>query len=329
MLKRSAIFAAAVLIVSFNTYAQTSKTNQAENSQKPSQRATVPPMQQDNGAHLQPKGQQHIDADVKVVDLPPKDWQDKAGFWINLALAVAGFAGIWVAICTLSKIERQTKATEDAAKAGLESANAAYGSVNVALAQLNMMKEKERARIEVDPRGLRLQEGDQIIFWNLKSEIELRNVGAGRAYVQKGKGELRIAMGDATAADPDFWISLIIVGGYIDPGQEPVTETFYFFQDEEKLDLAEYAKNIYGGKARAYMTGFFEYDTVGAKFHRDFDYEWVGDASPDSVAPMLHVDGRKPTTDAERVSYGYWRKNRSGKNDEYEIKPNLGHHLQP
>ncbi len=124
MLKRFAVFAVAVSVISLHAYAQTSKTEQAKDAANPSHQAMSISIQQDNSASLQAKSQQHIDGNIRVLTLPSKDWQDKTAFWINLALAVAGFAGIWVAICTLRKIERQTKATEkgaDAARLSVQS----------------------------------------------------------------------------------------------------------------------------------------------------------------------------------------------------------------
>ncbi len=202
-------------------------------------------------------------------------------------------------------------------------------SARAAFLQIQMMKDKERARVEIKTTGLELEnEGEE--FWNLKIAIELRNVGMGRAYVRHGIGNLRIMnRGDEPPAEPDTWSLLNIVDGFIDPDGEPQTESFYFFQTE-KPDLSEYTQKICDGRLRLYITGFIEYETVGTRFHRDFNYVWGGhdDDDPYNIVAMFGGDpfkpmtGRsKPTTDRERVSYGFWTQHPSRENDEYEIKP--------
>jgi hypothetical protein len=61
----------------------------------------------------------------------------------NLALAAIGLLGIVVAICTLIKIERQTKAAQ-------ATAIAAKASAKAALEQIELMKDKERARLSLE-----------------------------------------------------------------------------------------------------------------------------------------------------------------------------------
>ena len=52
-----------------------------------------------------------------------KDIYDRVSFWVNLLLATVGVSGTVIAICTLRKIERQTSATEVAARAAMRSAH--------------------------------------------------------------------------------------------------------------------------------------------------------------------------------------------------------------
>jgi hypothetical protein len=52
-----------------------------------------------------------------------KDGWDKAAVLSNYLLVLIGIAGIAVAVCTLLKLERQTKATEVAAESSLKQAN--------------------------------------------------------------------------------------------------------------------------------------------------------------------------------------------------------------
>jgi hypothetical protein len=58
---------------------------------------------------------------------PPPTWplRDRISWGANLLLAFVGYAGIMLAVGTLRKIERQTRANETIAQAAIESANAA------------------------------------------------------------------------------------------------------------------------------------------------------------------------------------------------------------
>ena len=193
-------------------------------------------------------------------------------------------------------------------------------SAEAAFLQIQMMKDKERARVEINKRGLQL-EHDSEDFWNLKATIELRNVGIGRAYVRQGIGNLVITNREKyPPPEPDFWNPLDVVDDFIDPDGKPVTESFYFFPTE-KLDLSEFSRKISDGRLRLYLTGFIEYETVGTRFHRDFNYVWLGQHDPHNIGAMLaSPDPFEPTTDAERISFGFWTRHSSLGNDEYEIE---------
>ncbi len=65
---------------------------------------------------------------VKVVSLPPRDPFDWITWTANLLLVAVGIGGIIVACLTLRKIERQTKAGENAAQAAFLSAQAVVNS---------------------------------------------------------------------------------------------------------------------------------------------------------------------------------------------------------
>jgi hypothetical protein len=114
MLKILAMFALAFCLVSVQTNAQTHKVQKNPEGDKPSLAAAPIAPQQDDRTKLPPEHQEHVDTDVRVVSTPAKDGYDKASVWINLALAIIGAVGICGAYITLRKLERQTKATEDA-----------------------------------------------------------------------------------------------------------------------------------------------------------------------------------------------------------------------
>jgi hypothetical protein len=113
MLKYLAILALAFNALPVHAYAQTDKTQQASKSHNPSPTlAPIAVAQNPNSPDLQPKHQEHVDAEVRVVSTPEKDSWDKAAVWVNMGLGIIGVCGIVVAVITLRKVERQTVATE-------------------------------------------------------------------------------------------------------------------------------------------------------------------------------------------------------------------------
>jgi hypothetical protein len=241
-----------------------------------------------------------------------KDGWDKAGIIANYLLVAVGLGGVIAAVRTLSVIRRQTNLSEVGAIAAKESAEAASR-------QIQMIKDKERARIEIKATGLELQrEGEEC--WNIKGGISLRNVGAARAHIRQGAGNLIIETPkDGPPTEPDYWNPLQVVTGFIDPDSEPVTESFYFFPTEN-LDLSEFAQSISKGGLTVSIVGYVEYETVGTRFRREFSYAYVGHANPLNLGAMLMFsDESKPRNDSDRISLGFWRQEPTERNGEWEI----------
>ena len=140
MLKILAIFTLFLLVFPMQTNAQTHKAKKTAQSENPTSTAVPVAAQQPGGADLKPEQQNHVDADVWVKHTPEKDAYDKASVWVNVCLGVIGIGGIVVAIFTLKKVERQTKATEDSAKASFLNVQALVNA--------------ERARIGFDVREM-------------------------------------------------------------------------------------------------------------------------------------------------------------------------------
>jgi hypothetical protein len=117
---------------------------------------------------------------VSVQRSDPYDW---LAYWTGIVLTVVGIAGIFVGWRTLGWLRVQTIATQDAAKA-------AQDGTALALAQIKMMKDKERARIAVTfvgPESLQFgtDEGNRI-------ELRVENVGATLAQNVVGFGEVKV-----------------------------------------------------------------------------------------------------------------------------------------
>ncbi len=113
MLKLLAIFALSILIFSVRANAQANNAEVTAKYTEPSITASAIVAQQSTSYKIQDKEDNQVNADIRVVSTPEKDFYDKAPFWINLILAVIGTLGIGAAFKTLHKLERQTKATEN------------------------------------------------------------------------------------------------------------------------------------------------------------------------------------------------------------------------
>jgi hypothetical protein len=88
MLKSLAILVLAFNVFPMQTYAQTNEKQQTSNSDKPSTPIAPVAPQQKYSPQLQPKDQNHVQADVRVISAPNKDGYDRAAFYVNLALAI-------------------------------------------------------------------------------------------------------------------------------------------------------------------------------------------------------------------------------------------------
>jgi hypothetical protein len=107
MVRGLAFFLLTFYVLPVQTYAQTNKAQQAAKGDKPpSPVASVIP-EHKGGPPLQPKADDHINADVRVISTPAKDGYDRAAFWINFALALIGAGGIAVGVCTVLFIQAQ------------------------------------------------------------------------------------------------------------------------------------------------------------------------------------------------------------------------------
>jgi len=120
MLKVLALFALFLLVFGVQTHTQPKEAQQTSKSDNPS--APIAPLmpvaiQQKDGSGLKTEHQEDVDAEVRIISTPAKDRWDKASVLVNVALGLIGLGGIAVALVTLRKVERQTKAAELAAVA--------------------------------------------------------------------------------------------------------------------------------------------------------------------------------------------------------------------
>jgi hypothetical protein len=187
MLKILAVLALALAVFPVQTYAQANKAKEEAKSDKPSPPVPAVVPKQTSSQTSQPAHQERIDADVRGISTPAKDGYDKAAFWATIALVVAGFSGIGVGVCTLSILNRQTKATEDAAKA--------------ALLQAKHMETTQRAWLLINFVSMKdreLKDGEVVACrWAIK------NVGATPAILLESKARFHaVRLYDEMPEDP-------------------------------------------------------------------------------------------------------------------------------
>jgi hypothetical protein len=234
--------------------------------------------------------------------------------WWYVLIAWPDGIAVWAVLATLGAIIWQSNETRRAADATADSANAAYGSVTFAEAQWNLMREKERARLEiktVDGLNLERVEGG---FWHLKATIRIRNLGATRAYIRRGAGELFVCKSrEETKPELDTWNSLGLDEDFIDPYSGKifaVTRSFYFFAPDDAT-LEEYATGVYEGRFPAHLYGVVEYETLGIRYRRNFGYSWRSNGNPENIGARM-FGTTSAANDEERISFGYWREDEDG-----------------
>ena len=154
-----------------------SEADKSANSQKASENTpSVEPQKSNPAALPQQTSIQRPSNEPKSVRiiLPPKDKYDLIAFGAGIVVAVVGVFGVFAAIITLRKLERQTKGTEDAA--------------NAALKQIQLMKDKERARITVEVLPIETLE-----FGINHNRVMLKfsNIGVTHAFNVYAEGDAR------------------------------------------------------------------------------------------------------------------------------------------
>jgi hypothetical protein len=107
MLKRWSIFGMLLVVFCAHGRADKVQNNGRQQSQAQSSPTSRGDHQQVTGQYSPQEHENDIQADVKIIGPPEKDFYDKAPFWLNLALAIAGFIGIGVAVWTVRTIKRQ------------------------------------------------------------------------------------------------------------------------------------------------------------------------------------------------------------------------------
>ena len=248
----------------------------------------------------------------------PEDsyWNSTSGHIFHNAFRWPEGTTVWAIILTLAAIAEQTRETARAAKAG-------QAAAETALFQLNQTTAKERARIEIrigppninlpDSRYHRAEKG--VPQWILTTNVLLRNIGAGRAFITRSGGRLVVVSSDAPPPDIGGAFPLILPDSFLDPAPSPTSAQLPFWPDGNGFpeDLSIYDKSLDETlHVRAY--GFIEYETMGKRMHHDFWYTFRNAF----LGFYSELGGEVPMSEMQRFTQLGWID--TGNFDEYEIK---------
>jgi len=227
---------------------------------------------------------------------------------------------VWAILLTLFAIAEQTNQTRRAADAGAETANAAYGSLTYAEAQLDLMREKERARLElnVHPTDLDVEvAGDDLV--HLIATVSVRNIGASKAFIGRTSGTLITRLRNEALENSDDYSPLDFPEQVIAPDQLPVPIRVYCFPTTTARTFAECLEE---GTFSLHFFGFIEYQTLGLRWRKDFGYDWMCVERGSGLSGLYGLSDPYPNSPRpakDRITYGIWHPNEERDKPEYPI----------
>ena len=265
MLKALVLFLLTLLVVHVETHSQTHKAQSEAQSSKPTLpiAASVVP-KQNNGQTLQPKNDDHVDADIRIISAPARDLYDRAGFWISVVLVTVGVAGIIVAICSLRAIGRQAelmKRQADVMEGQLKEMQEAGQRAERQL----VLTESE---VEIAHRAY-LAPGTPDTALSGETRVPIENYGKIAAcvtsvrlqQVQYGKDRKEIYRKEGTVA---------VDNKFVAPGR---ASDYAILFDAQPVTAETLASMV--GIVVEYDTGFGKTDTLSAFFSRDPRGGWA------------------------------------------------------
>ena len=237
MRKTQAFLVFALLVFAAGTNAQSQGTQQAKRGDRSTSPSANPVTQQTGSAGVQQQTKDHVQADVRVIQTPAKDFYDKAPFWVNVALAVAGFAGIGVGIWTLIYLRKQTQ--------HMVTSERAWITVIPTDLHPRLYPAWEQGTPVTDPRTL------QIVRHQLP--LTIKNAGKTPAQIDEiACRYVRLASMTELPDDPDYGKIRPLDGQWIIPG-----ENYYGTVDLETDNGILYERHVQALKARSAILFFF------------------------------------------------------------------------
>jgi hypothetical protein len=206
--------------------ASTGKQKPAAQSQ-PSVVSTNGNDQQHPSGQDQPKTGNNPPSSDTAVQL--SHWWSDSNWWLVI-----------VAVFTGGVIGWQAWETRKAAKATADAANAAYGSLTFMEAQLELTREKERARLELNVQHTDLDvevAGEDLA--HLIATISVRNIGASKAFIGRTSGTLITRLRNEVLESTEDYSPLDFPEKVIAPDQSPVPIKVYLFPTTTARTFAE------------------------------------------------------------------------------------------
>jgi hypothetical protein len=268
MLKRLAILAITALATIVPLAAQPNQT--ADQKQQPAKQGqpspvTSAPEKHDSGD--QQKGETSADA---------PNWY--AAFENPDGMLVI------VGLITCVVIGWQSWETRDAAKGAHRAADASF-------AQIELMREKERARVIVEPIDLKVQidSESEPPDWYLTATVKVDNIGASRAFDIDGRASLWVQDSSSPITPPEFrfpWSSTRAFQISVEPGSYVVSVDSQLPVDSQDRELTvdQLLKGLYGSvegestvppKKAIFLQGSVKYESMGVRFCRRFGWCWI------------------------------------------------------
>lgn len=221
-----------------------------------------------------------------------------------------------VGVLTCAVICWQSWETRKAAKGAQRAADASF-------AQIEMVKSKERARIIVAPVDLKVQTGTETEpGWYLTAAIKVDNIGISKAYDIKGLASMWVQDTSSPISPPEFlcpWHDEPDFRISAEPGDYVVHVDSKFPVDSQipELTVGQFVDGLIGSedgesftfpKKSIYLQGFVEYETMGARFHREFSWFWH----------LMDAEYGGTVLDGTSIE-GTWTRNDKRENGEHQV----------
>jgi len=190
----------------------------------------------------------------------------------NIGLFIAGVAGITIAVCTLQNIAKQTRllwiytaATRRGVRAARKSAEAASDSI-----ELIINKERARIRVEMDRHWVEVCDADRIEYPKVTYRVEI--YGPSSAFIEDAEASAYIA--DSADAQPPHPTNVPIgLPSVIKPDTPPISKDCYIFP-KMNLDQSD-VDAIHRGTSFLHFRGAIRYkDVFGKERSTTFKYMW-------------------------------------------------------
>lgn len=297
MLKRLAVCAMTLALVGFQGNPNPHPKQQAKSSQYPPSPVANPSVQKQDGPSLKQETNQHIDADMRILKSPDKDWYDRTAFWVNVVLAGIGFAGVIIGICTLRYLRKQVSENAKATKAAKDAADAALLNANALIAS-------ERPWLLIPLKGNFPDIGPPFLVDRLPgivqssaTDFRIRNFGSTPGRVIESNIKMLIRKDESIPDISEFDPQGAIRADYLCPPGDVIPDAAGIWDEtwQNGTITPQDRIAVESGKATLWLCGRFKYiDTFGRKdgpvYETRLCYRWIACPFPKS-APFWLIYG--------------------------------------